>query len=1182
MADKTLEDIFKEIDTNPEFKREKIQPKNNGLVTDPDEQDHNFWQTVADMSMSVPQGIVNSIEAQGDFLEKHVIGLGGLKFGDGDGEFEWSDLKPEYISPKEWKEGGYIEKKTMPDFHKPETQAGQFTEAVSRFITGMYGPSKFLKGVGVGGTLVKSGVRGMTAGAVADLTVLDPNEGNLSNMLTEFNSPVLNNAVTRYLAIDEDDTEMEGRLKNVLEGMLIGGPLEILIGIKGMKKARKVKDLKQKEEIIADHGKAIKDLVDGKGKTLRVRKKLVEGNKAINVNKVEKAVKIGQKTAQEDAERFIKRILNTSKLKSARHVLKTIDDVLETLDDNAKEYLQNNVLKNKVAKELAEILARDTDEILKAMPKAAEAAKQSTVRMLASKMVLQQLGFQHKALSNKIIKKFGADRAKAYKEGGADLAELNRLSNLIKDTTFYLKEQIRGAARTTQAGRIKVGKSGKTINVNELSDTVTQYNGDAFAIATKVSQNETIEQVYNTLGKTRMQKSVEIFNSLYINSLLSGIFTNAINLTSGLHETVIRPLEIMAGGLARADKRSIRLGFAQYQGMLLNMKESFRMVYLSLKQGDAVLDTKMKTQDNLTVRNGKAIRPISAENLELEGLPGTVVDWIGVFLEFPSRLLIGGDELLKQLNYRGRLYANALDDTMTRNIDIKSKEGKENITKIMNKGFDEKGAANVKDKEFGVINQKALDDARISNFTNEIKGGSYRDWASNIESFFNQAPEFRFIAPFIRTPTNIWRHFGTRIPGLGLFTKQMRDMWNSGDPRLRAEVIGRQFFGTSAAFIAFDYVTSYEAVEIKDAKGNVIETVRLPKITGKGPSDPNIQRIWRMTGWQPYSILVKDDNGKFYYKAYNRMDPRFFIYGLAADLKEGVTNMNEEEKFALWSAIPLTVMRNLTDKSYTQGIAEVMEFMNEPTQQNFRKFFGNVAGNVIPYTGLRNQGIPFMLDQPKDVFDTRSFYDQILSKTPFTGSLEKKRDIFGKEVEKNETAFFLNPDGYSGIIQGPALFGKVSEFVDNNKVLLELAALKVALSPPTQMKGKVDLAEFELNGQSALDYWREQIGVVTVNGLTIEKYFERKMKSSQWRRMQETQIVDGKKRQGGKEYLAQQWYDAFKQKAYAEMLKKYPEVKKAIIQDEKDKYQFFKPDNTKSSGTRLDKEQDTLQRILLY
>ncbi|BCV03537.1 MAG: hypothetical protein CM15mV69_210 [Caudoviricetes sp.] len=53
----------------------------------------------------------------------------------------------------------------------------------------------------------------MTAGAASDLTVFDPNEGRLSDMLVEFDSPVLNNAVTQYLATDEDDTEMEGRVK---------------------------------------------------------------------------------------------------------------------------------------------------------------------------------------------------------------------------------------------------------------------------------------------------------------------------------------------------------------------------------------------------------------------------------------------------------------------------------------------------------------------------------------------------------------------------------------------------------------------------------------------------------------------------------------------------------------------------------------------------------------------------------------------------------------------------------------------------------------------------------------------------------------------------------------------------------------------------------------------------------
>ena len=109
------------------------------------------------------------------------------------------------------------------------------TEGASRFVAGFIGPNKFFKAVGLGGGVVKTGLRGMAAGGVSDLTVFDPNEGRLSDMLVEFDSPVLNNAVTQYLATDENDTEMEGRLKNVLEGMIIGGPLEILFGFKCFK-----------------------------------------------------------------------------------------------------------------------------------------------------------------------------------------------------------------------------------------------------------------------------------------------------------------------------------------------------------------------------------------------------------------------------------------------------------------------------------------------------------------------------------------------------------------------------------------------------------------------------------------------------------------------------------------------------------------------------------------------------------------------------------------------------------------------------------------------------------------------------------------------------------------------------------------------------------------------------------
>ncbi len=202
---------------------EKIQPKQSGLVKDPKEDDFGFWRTVGDMTLSIPQGVVNAIEEQGDFLDENIVSLGGIEFGDKDGKLSFKDFIPQYVSPTRWKEKRYSEERQLPLFYKPKTLAGNITEGVSRFVTGFYTPNKFLKGAGLVGGFGVTALRGMSAGAVADLTVFDPNEGRLSDMLVEFDSPVLNNAVTQYLATDTEDTEMEGRLKNVLEGMIIGG-----------------------------------------------------------------------------------------------------------------------------------------------------------------------------------------------------------------------------------------------------------------------------------------------------------------------------------------------------------------------------------------------------------------------------------------------------------------------------------------------------------------------------------------------------------------------------------------------------------------------------------------------------------------------------------------------------------------------------------------------------------------------------------------------------------------------------------------------------------------------------------------------------------------------------------------------------------------------------------------------
>ena len=1121
---------------------EKIEPVTSGLISKPDQEDFNYWNKAKALTLSAAQGVVNAVEEQGDFLDENIVSLGGLEFGDNDGKFTFKDLIPTYVTPKKWKEGAYSQERNLPIFHRPTGSAEQLTEGATRFITGFVGPSKILKGVGLAGGFTKTALRGISAGAVTDLTVFDPNEGRLSDMLVEFDSPVLNNAVTQYLSTDEDDTEMEGRIKNVLEGMIIGGPLEILFGIKAFKKAKKTQDIAEKEKIYKDAGEAIQSIKKGK-KTKKVKQAIFDGNKAINLKQAIKSFKTSQKSAKKDTELFISKILNTKSFKNADEVLTTIDNVVDSLDDNVKDYLQNDVLKNDAAEELAKLLSRDKSEVLKALAKDASDAKNRPVRLLSSKQVLQEIAKDYQDLLVKYLDEFGDDDrlwSKKAKE------ETGLLGGILRDATVAVKDQIRGGARETQIGNVKVARSeGKVLDVEKMVDIVNTFDGSPASIAKKI-KNAPVEKVVDAVAKTKYQRTVEVFNSLYINSLLSGVFTQALNIKSGVYEAFIRPLEIVGGGLARADLRAIRLGFAQYRGMMLGFGDTMKAVSLALRQGDAILDPLQRTQDNLDIVGGKAVRPISGANLGFDGRAGTAIDWVGNLLEMPSRLLMTGDEFLKQINYRGRIYTNALDNTMERNLSIYSKEGKDNIKRIFDEGFDKNGHANIKDNP---INKEALEYARYSTYTNTLKGGAYLDYGSKIQKFLNSAPEFRFLAPFIRTPTNLWRHFEARIPGLGLFTKQNRELWNTGDRRARAEVLGRQFLGIAAVMYGFSMATE----RVEDENGN-----SYPKITGNGPSDFRIKKQWLQLGWQPYSIAQKNEDGTVTYKQYNRMDPRFFPLGIVADLIENFGNLNDQQNENITSAAILTVMKNLTNKTYLRGISDALELLSDPTENKVTRFAGTVVGNYIPYSSLRRQGIPGVLAPDDTAYETRSFVDEVLKNTPFTESLDPRVDILtGDPITKNPSSLYLNADGiasYSFWFQGPSLVGRKSD-VKTDPITLEIASLRIPLENPQKIKFKViDLTQ-EKNtpdGKSAYQYLLENTGKVEYKGKNLKQTLADLFETDEYKAASKGDVNFD----GGKEYMIKKVFNGFKKAAYIEMLEKYPETAKKIQKAREQKFKI--------------------------
>ena len=222
------------------------------------------------------------------------------------------------------------------------------------------------------------------------------------------------------------------------------------------------------------------------------------------------------------------------------------------------------------------------------------------------------------------------------------------------------------------------------------------------------------------------------------------------------------------------------------------------------------------------------------------------------------------------------------------------------------------------------------------------------------------------------------------------------------------------------------------------------------------------------------------------------------------------------------------------------------------------QFFGGVVGNLIPYASLRNQGIPGILEPETDAFETRSFLDKILERSGLGEKyLEPRRDIItGEPIEKTPSSLYFNPEGvvsFSSFVQGPSLVGRQID-VKDNPVAYEIARLRIALTPPQKIKSRtVDLTEFKKDNQSAYDYLMENTGKVKINGRTFQEEVINQMNSTFYKNRQEGDVNFD----GGKEMVIKKVFKAYKDAAYAQMIKNYPEVKDAIIKAQKQKYELL-------------------------
>ncbi len=138
-----------------------------------------------------------------------------------------------------WATGAEQEWFDMPNFFDGEDlgTAGAISEELGSFALGMIGSIGIVSKLGKAGklgrlgkyaSLALSGEKGVAArigaeaviGAGVDFALADTEDGNLSNLLDRF--PILHDSVLTYLKHEEDDSALEKRLKNAMEGIPLG------------------------------------------------------------------------------------------------------------------------------------------------------------------------------------------------------------------------------------------------------------------------------------------------------------------------------------------------------------------------------------------------------------------------------------------------------------------------------------------------------------------------------------------------------------------------------------------------------------------------------------------------------------------------------------------------------------------------------------------------------------------------------------------------------------------------------------------------------------------------------------------------------------------------------------------------------------------------------------------------
>ena len=584
-------------------------------------------------------------------------------------------------------------------------------------------------------------------------------------------------------------------------------------------------------------------------------------------------------------------------------------------------------------------------------------------------------------------------------------------------------------------------------------------------------------------NESKFMRGVKIQNEIFINSILSGPETHAVNIMSTALNTLARPLENTLGSVSRQ-------GFDQMQAM----RGGKELYYLMASITDSLKAAKQAFQieDNI-VNPGAMIQEADRFQIRMEGNGNlaNIVNGLGTIIRLPGRFLLAEDEFFKQLNFRAYVKASAWEDGMRKGLqgaDLQKhiQEQFDGTIEIVNKN----SMANIKDKSVIDLYDKAQKYAAETTFTADLPEDSLGAAIQGV----SRHPFGRVVLPFVRTPVNIFKAQVRRTPGVNMALKEYRQALRSADPSVAAKARGEMYLGGAIWSIA-----GATAFSINDPMSELA-------ITGGGPSDFNMLNQKRATGWQPYSFrfLLKDGDGnvrmgkdgkpRYKYVSFRRLDPWASFLMMAADAAAITGGLSKQDRDDFGVAASVALGRNITNKTYLQGITELADLLGKP--QFFQNWLARrAAATVNPFSAL-GRSVKRNVTSDKEILDKktragddnfvwlRKFHNELATTIPgYSGGLRPMRNFITGSIIEYPVGF--GPDNMS--VLNPI---KETSSINNN-VLTTLDDIGARITQPSDELALTRLASgeaigsgIELTYEEHLDLI-EETAFVKINGVTM-------------------------------------------------------------------------------------------------